>query len=88
MIVMGHPETAAAKFICGMGVGAVCDYSAASFQAAVSHVTDRITSATIRARAHSLSPTFSSQGLSDWLWESMARKKGVDDRFEAISLTN
>jgi hypothetical protein len=87
MIVMGHPETAAAKFVAGMKLGAVCDYSGESFRAAVKQVTDPATMNGIRLRARTLSPTFSSQGLSNWLWDSLAQSKVVDERFESISLT-
>jgi hypothetical protein len=82
MIVMGHPQTAAAQFVTDLGLGAVCDYTASSFQAAVRDVT--AASAQIRERAKNLSPTFSSQALADWLWDSMQPGHAIDDRFETI----
>ena len=82
MIVMGHPETAAARFVTDLGLGTVCDYTADSFQSAVSRVTDPPVSAKIRQRARSISPTFSTRELANWLWESMERGQAVDDRFE------
>jgi hypothetical protein len=84
MIVMGHPETAAARFVTDLGLGTVCDYTADSFQSAVSRVTDPPVSAKIRQRARSLSPTFSTKELAAWLWESMQRGQAVDDRFETL----
>jgi hypothetical protein len=85
MIVMGHAETAAARFVTDLGLGDVCDYSADTFKDAVNRVTDPSTSSLIRMRARSLSPTFSSRGLSNWLWESMAKGQPIDNRFEALS---
>ena len=84
MIVMGHRETAAARFVNDLGLGAVCDYSPASFRSAVQSVTNHVASAQIRIRAAELSPTFSSKGLSTWLWESMSLGRPISDRFEAL----
>ena len=84
MIVMGHPQTAAAQFVTDLGLGTVCDYSPESLKSAVNRVTERNVSAGIRDRAKRLSPTFSSQGLITWLWESMNRRQAVDDRFETL----
>jgi hypothetical protein len=84
MIVMGHPETAAARFVTDLGLGTVCDYTGDSFQSAVSRVTDPPVSAKIRQRARSLSPTFSTKELASWLWESMQQGQAVDDRFEQL----
>jgi hypothetical protein len=84
LIVMGHPQTAAAHFVTSLGLGTVCDYSAESFQTAVREVTDPATSTRIRARAQSLSPSFSTRELSNWLWKSMNGGRAVDERFEAL----
>ena len=84
MIVMGHPQTAAAQFVTDLGLGTVCDYSPESLKSAVNRVTERNVSAQIRDRAKRLSPTFSSQGLMTWLWESMKQRQAVDDRFEIL----
>ena len=84
LIVMGNPQTAAAQFVTKLGLGAVCDYSAESFQKTVREVTDGTASARIRARAQALSPAFSSRELANWLWESMDRGQAVDERFEDL----
>jgi hypothetical protein len=83
IIVMGHPETAAARFVMETGLGAVCDYSADSFRATVKEVT--AASQQIRERANRLSPTFSTRALSTWLWESMQQGQAIDDRFETLN---
>jgi hypothetical protein len=84
MVVMGHPQTAAAQFVTDLGLGTVCHYTAASFQSAVKRVTEKNASTQIRQRARKLSPTFSSRELTKWLWESMQQGQAVDDRFETL----
>ncbi|MFY9985463.1 MAG: hypothetical protein WAK31_11935 [Chthoniobacterales bacterium] len=84
MIVMGHPETAAAQFVVDLGLGTACDYSADSFSSAVKSVTTGAASAKIRSHARELSRNFSSEGLSDWLWESASRGHAIDNRFEML----
>ena len=84
MIVVGHRETAAARFVTDLGLGAVCDYSPASFKAAVNLVTDTVSSAQIRARAAGWSPTFSSRGLANWLWESLSAGKPANNQFQSL----
>ena len=84
MIVMGHRDTAAARFVTELGLGAVCEYSATSFQNAVTVVTSDSNSAAIRARARDLSPTFSSRDLSSWIWDSLSHGQPIDNRFEGL----
>jgi hypothetical protein len=84
MIVMGHRETAAARFVTDLGLGTVCDYSTTSFRNAVAWVTDKTNSTAIRIRAKNLSPRFSSEGLSSWLWESLSQGRPTDNRFEGL----
>src|SRR5260221_3762836 len=82
VIVMGHPETAAAQFVTNLEIGTVCDYSPEGFRKAVEEVTTA--SAQIRERAKKLSPTFSSTALAHWLWMSMQHGQAIDDRFETL----
>jgi hypothetical protein len=84
IIVMGHPETAAAQFVTNLGLGAVCSYREESFQMTVKRVTDPIVSSQIRQQARMLSPTFSSRNLASWLWDSMERGQAIDHRFEDL----
>ena len=84
MIVMGHPETAAAQFVTDLDLGTVCDYTSKDFQSAVRRVAEQPGSQQIRARAHELSPIFSSKSLATWMWTSMEGKEAVDDRFETL----
>jgi hypothetical protein len=85
ILVLGHPDTAAARFVTELEIGAVCSYNRNEFAASVHAITDPIVSAGIRKNASALSPTFSSEGLWQWIRASMARREPVDDRFANLS---
>jgi len=87
ILVLGHPDTAAAQFVEKLEIGAVCSYDADEFSRCVQAITDPIGSAQIRKKASILSPKFSSQGLSQWIRASAARQEPVDDRFAEIGRT-
>lgn len=84
IVVLGHPETAAARFVTDLGIGGVCDYSPESFAAAVRQVTEPDALAQIRDRARKLSPLFSSTEFSEWLWKSLTQRNAIDSRFENL----
>jgi hypothetical protein len=84
MVVMGHKETAAARFVTDLGLGTVCEYSATGFQNAVAWVTNKANATAIRSRAKEFSLSFSSQGLASWLWESLSQGSPIDNRFESL----
>jgi hypothetical protein len=81
IIILGHPDTAAARFVTELEIGAVCSYDSNEFAKSVQAITDSIVSARIRKNASALSPTFSSEGLLQWIWASTARREPADDRF-------
>jgi hypothetical protein len=82
--ILGHPDTAAARFVTELQIGAVCSYDPKEFAMSVEAITDPIVSAGIRKNASALSPTFSSEGLWQWIWASAARHEPVDDRFARL----
>ena len=84
MIVVGSPETAAAKFVVDMGVGVCCEYDATSFKRAVKRVSFGREQLRLRERAAELAPRFSSAGAADWLWAAAEQGVPPDDRFDAM----
>lgn len=84
MIVLGSPETAAARFVVRLGVGRAVPYDPAAFRAAVAEVTAPEAQRLFRARAAELAPRFSSEGVREWLWGSLEAGAPVDDRFERL----
>jgi hypothetical protein len=84
ILVLGHPDTAAARFVTDLGIGTVCSYDPNEFATSVLAITDPIVSAGIRKNASALSPTFSSERLWQWIWASAARHEPMDDRFAKL----
>jgi hypothetical protein len=84
IIVLGHPSTAAAKFIERFGIGIVADYDPASFQAAVAYITKEPVQQRMRANAASIAAQFVNEQMDEWIWQSVALGKPIDDRFEAL----
>jgi hypothetical protein len=84
VLVLGHRDTAAARFALSNGVGAWAPYESGAFVAAVDEVADPSRQAAMRARAARLGPSFSSEGAREWIWISLARGRAVDDRWERL----
>jgi FkbM family methyltransferase len=84
IIVMGDPDTAAARFVRRVQIGVVCDYTASGLLEAVRMVTEPERSAALRRKAFELSPHFSSELVDDWIWKSLQRGEPCDERFEVF----
>ncbi len=84
ILVLGHPATAAARFVTAHGVGLSAPYDRARFVAAVAEVTAPAAQAAMRARAAELGPLFSSDGARDWIWRSLDAGRPVDTRWERL----
>jgi len=84
IVVMGHPDTAAARFVRRFQLGACCDYGGFSLMQAVRKVTDPDNASAIRQRAMELAPNFSSEGIAEWIWSSLANGEPRDARFETL----
>jgi hypothetical protein len=85
ILVLGHPDTAAARFVTELKIGTACSYDSGEFQRAVEAITDPVASAEIRKNASNLTPTFSSKGLFQWMRASAALGQPVDDRFAKLT---
>ncbi|HEU4383142.1 MAG TPA: hypothetical protein VFR85_06505 [Anaeromyxobacteraceae bacterium] len=84
VLVIGHPETAAARFVRAMGTGLAIPYRRASLVHAVGELTDPAVQARMRARAADLASGFSSAGVGQWIWRSLEAGRAADDRFEQL----
>jgi FkbM family methyltransferase len=82
IIVLGSPETAAARFLSRFELGSTVPYDGAALRSAVAEILDADRQAAIRRRAYELGSQFSSSGAGEWLWQSLNRGEPVDDRFE------
>jgi hypothetical protein len=84
IIVVGHPETAAARFVTSHGIGATVPYDRERFVAAVAQITGPDAQIAMRARAAELAPALSAEGATEWIWASLRAGRPVDDRFARL----
>jgi FkbM family methyltransferase len=84
IIVLGSPETAAARFVRRFELGTVVDYDPLQFKSAIDQILSPQTQSAIRQRAQQLAPAFSARGIRRWLEESIPLKQPVDNRFETL----
>jgi FkbM family methyltransferase len=80
IIVVGSPDTAAARFVARFGLGAVVPYDGAAIKQAIAEVSSPRRQATIRARAHDLSRKFSFEGASDLVFNTIRNGGRLSDR--------
>lgn len=84
VVVLGSPETTAARFVERFDLGAVCPYAATPLRAAVERLTEPAQQAAARSRAARLAPGFSAEPVVDWIWRSLELGGPADDRFERL----
>ncbi len=84
IIVLGSPDTPAARFVNQFKVGVSCDYDGASLRDAIEYVTQPSVQNQLRHNAALLSRRFSSRGINSWLWQSIHQEKPLDLRFEEL----
>jgi hypothetical protein len=85
ILVLGSPDTAAARFVERLGVGRSVPYDPARFREAVAELERPDVQVAHRARAAALAPRFSSEGVREWLWRSLEAGAPADDRFERLA---
>jgi hypothetical protein len=84
ILVMGNPETAAARFVNAGGIGMVAPYERRAFQDAVERISRPDVNLEMRRAALLLASRFADVGGAEWLWQSLARGEPVDSRYEAM----
>ena len=84
VLVLGNATTAAARFVEQFGVGLVADYDRTAFQAAVRRITGYDENLAMRRKAAAVGPRFSDEGAAEWIWQSLALGRPVDQRFEQL----
>lgn len=84
VVVLGSPETTAARFVERFGLGENCSYASEPLKAAVSRLIDPAHQRAVRAKAAGLAPGFSAAPVVDWIWKSLELGRPADDRFERL----
>lgn len=82
LIVLGSPQTAAARFLTRFKFGKVCPYEPKALQDAVAQICQPDEQLRLRATAAQHSPLFSAAGLADWIWDALQSGEPKDERFE------
>ena len=84
VIVVGSEETPAARFVRRFGIGVSVPYESEAFCAAVAQVSDPEQQKEMRRRAASIAGVLSSDGVADWVFQSLERGEPADKRFEEM----
>jgi hypothetical protein len=84
MLVLGNPETAAARFVTKAGIGVVAPYETGAFQRAVEYITDPAVNLRMRRAALLLAGRFADLGAAEWIWASLAKGEPADLRYEDL----
>jgi hypothetical protein len=84
ILVIGHPNTAAARAVTHFGIGMVAPYERHAFVDGVERITRPDSNLAMRRTAFLLSPRFADLGASEWLWQSLAKGAPVDGRYEDL----
>jgi len=82
MLVLGSPNTAAARFLERFQVGSVVPYEGAQLRRAVVGLCRKDTQTALRRQAARQAGLFSAEGLDQWVWQSLQRREPCDERFE------
>jgi hypothetical protein len=84
VVVLGHPETAAARFVTRHGLGRVVPYQRAALVDAVAGICTPEAQLGHRRAAAALAPALSAGGMSAWIWRSLEAGRPIDHRFAAL----
>jgi hypothetical protein len=82
ILVLGHPETAAGRFVRQLGIGEVSPYDAERFQFTVAKMLDREYQRNIRKRCLEVSQRFVMEEPGDWILDSLERGKPLPCAFD------
>ena len=82
VIVMGSPQTAAARFLQRFPIGRVVPYDSGKLRSAVHEICQPAQQHRLRLCAAEWAPVFSARGLAEWIWQSLEKGEAHDERFE------
>jgi len=84
ILVLGNPQTAAARIVTRLGIGTVAPYGRAEFLEAAGRMTQPEGNRAMRRAAFLLSLRFADLGASEWIWQSLEKGEPVDGRYEEM----
>jgi hypothetical protein len=83
-IVVGSPETSAARVVTRLGIGIVSPFEPDAYRRAVAQVLEPEAQLRMRRNAAAIAPALSSKGVGEWLYSSIERGAAADERFERV----
>ena len=84
VILLGSDKTSAARFVKQFQIGLVSDYTTASFREAVDHITKLTIQNEMRQTMAGIAKEFSAEGITKWVWNSLALGEACDRKFEKL----
>jgi FkbM family methyltransferase len=82
VVVLGSPNTGAARFVERFNIGMTCPYEPAALLQALGQICQPDQQLALRSSAAARSSLFSAKGLADWIWQSLEQGQPCDERFE------
>jgi hypothetical protein len=84
ILVMGSRQTTAARLVEHYGIGMSVPYQREAFLEAIERITDPEVNSAMRRTAFLLSVRFADAGAAEWIWQSLARRKPFDHRYQDL----
>lgn len=84
LLVLGDPNTCAARFVTRFGLGSVVPYNPDAIEAELKRLLQPDNQLLVRKRSAALSKSLSARGQADWIWRSLALKRACDLTYEEL----
>ncbi len=84
ILVLGHPDTAAGRFVRTLGVGVVTPYESAGFNVAVQALLDPGVQRALRENARRHGPALALPEGGEWIWRSLERGAPATEQFNFL----
>jgi hypothetical protein len=84
ILVIGSPQTCAARFVMRFQLGEIAPYEAAAVTASLDRLLQSKVQADIRRRAAVLAGQLSAEDSAAWIWRSLAMGEPCDMRYETL----
>lgn len=84
LLVLGHHESAIARFVESAALGVISPYNHDDFVAAIEDVCSPENQRRFRENSFAVASQLGADGLGEWLWDSLTLKRPVDLRFEQL----
>ncbi|MBZ5604026.1 MAG: hypothetical protein LAO79_17130, partial [Acidobacteriia bacterium] len=81
ILVLGHPDTAAARFVTREGIGMVAPYETSGFLEAVRRISAPEMNRRYREAAFGIAKRYTDLGAAEWIWNSLASGRPADGRY-------